>query len=275
MPRRTHPNVGPGGQAPGCGLPAPGCRASRLRAPRSGCALRGPAARSAVRLRDQRAYRRVPCNSCAPGVPESRPSGPGGADLRAGGAGMTGRAPVRTLGAHRWADRGGGGGGDRHRRWDASCHDRPPWATRWAPDRAAAGRRISWVHEHRPEPGEPQARAGRRRAVRGARAIEKDPRRAAAFRFIADNERRHAADLGGSSARAGRHRAARPAAAGCASGSSSWSARLMGTRAVAELVKSLEGDEEAVVRRPGGASGHRGHRRRRARACRDLEAPRR
>ena len=76
-------------------------------------------------------------------------------------------------------------------------------------------------------------------------SIEKDPRRAAAFRHIADNERRHAEiwatrlrDLGATVPPAGPPRArVRLIIA---------AARLFGTRAVSELVQALEGDEEAT-----------------------------
>ena len=75
--------------------------------------------------------------------------------------------------------------------------------------------------------------------------IEKDPRRAAAFRFIADNERRHAqiwtdrlTELGATVPAPGRPRLRIRFII--------LVARLMGTRAVSELVKSLEGDEQAV-----------------------------
>lgn len=76
-------------------------------------------------------------------------------------------------------------------------------------------------------------------------AIEKDPRRAAAFRTIADNERRHAAiwanrlrELGAAVPPPSppRLRVRFIIAA----------ARLFGTRSVSDLVKALEGDEEAV-----------------------------
>ncbi len=77
--------------ATGCRLRAAGCRRCRLRAAGYGAPMRA-----------HRAYRRVPCNSCAPGVRKPQPSGPGGPDLRAGGAGMMGHAPVGALGAHRW-----------------------------------------------------------------------------------------------------------------------------------------------------------------------------
>lgn len=75
--------------------------------------------------------------------------------------------------------------------------------------------------------------------------IEKDPRRAAAFRTIADNERRHAAiwanrlrELGAAVPPPSppRLRVRFIIAA----------ARLFGTRSVSDLVKALEGDEEAV-----------------------------
>jgi len=75
--------------------------------------------------------------------------------------------------------------------------------------------------------------------------IEKDPRRAAAFRQIAQNERRHAdiwshrlIELGATIPPAGppRRRIRLIIAL----------ARLFGTRAVSDMVKALEGDEEAV-----------------------------
>jgi VIT1/CCC1 family predicted Fe2+/Mn2+ transporter/rubrerythrin len=75
--------------------------------------------------------------------------------------------------------------------------------------------------------------------------IEKDPRRAAAFRHIAENERRHADiwanrlhELGATVPPPGRPRARVRLII--------TAARLFGTRSVAELVKSLEGDEEAI-----------------------------
>ena len=76
-------------------------------------------------------------------------------------------------------------------------------------------------------------------------AIEKDPKRAAAFRHIAGNERRHAdiwatrlREQGASVPPPGKPRArVRLIILG---------ARLFGTRAVSDLVKALEGDEEAV-----------------------------
>jgi VIT1/CCC1 family predicted Fe2+/Mn2+ transporter len=73
-------------------------------------------------------------------------------------------------------------------------------------------------------------------------AIDKDPRRQAAFRHIAGNERRHAEiwatrlrELGATVPPAGRPRARVRFII--------LAARLLGTKAVAELVKSLEGDE--------------------------------
>ncbi|HMJ79587.1 MAG TPA: VIT1/CCC1 transporter family protein [Candidatus Dormibacteraeota bacterium] len=75
--------------------------------------------------------------------------------------------------------------------------------------------------------------------------LERDPRRAAAFRTIAGNERRHAeiwaTRLRGAGAQvppAGRPRARIRFILAVA--------RLFGTRSVAELVRSLEGDEEAL-----------------------------
>ena len=76
-------------------------------------------------------------------------------------------------------------------------------------------------------------------------SIEKDPRRAAAFRHIADNERRHAdiwasrlRDLGATVPPATRPRARVRFII--------LAARLLGTRAVSDLVQALEGDEEAA-----------------------------
>ncbi len=76
-------------------------------------------------------------------------------------------------------------------------------------------------------------------------SIEKDDRRAAAFRHIADNERRHAAiweerlrELGATVPPAGRPRARVRFIIVLA--------RLFGTRFVSDLVKALEGDEEAA-----------------------------
>ncbi len=75
--------------------------------------------------------------------------------------------------------------------------------------------------------------------------IEKDPRRAAAFRHIADNERRHAEiwanrlrELGASVPPPARPRVRIRFII--------LAARLLGTRAVSDLVKSLEGDEVEV-----------------------------
>jgi vacuolar iron transporter family protein len=75
--------------------------------------------------------------------------------------------------------------------------------------------------------------------------IEQDPRRAHAFRHIADNERRHAdiwagrlRELGASVPHAGRPRVRIRIIIAIA--------RVLGTRAVSDLVKALEGDEEAI-----------------------------
>jgi vacuolar iron transporter family protein len=75
--------------------------------------------------------------------------------------------------------------------------------------------------------------------------IEKEPQRAAAFRHIAANERRHAAiwasrleELGASVPPPGRPRLRIRLIIVLA--------RVFGTRAVSELVRSLEGDEEAI-----------------------------
>jgi vacuolar iron transporter family protein len=75
--------------------------------------------------------------------------------------------------------------------------------------------------------------------------IEQDPRRAHAFRHIADNERRHAdiwagrlRELGASVPPAGRPRVRIRFIIAIA--------RVLGTRAVSDLVKALEGDEEAI-----------------------------
>ena len=75
--------------------------------------------------------------------------------------------------------------------------------------------------------------------------IEKDPRRAAAFRHIATNERRHAdvwatrlREMGATVPPAGRPRARVRLII--------LTARVFGTRAVSDLVKALEGDEEAL-----------------------------
>lgn len=76
-------------------------------------------------------------------------------------------------------------------------------------------------------------------------SIEKDPRRASAFRTIAGNERRHAEiwaaklrELGVDVPPIGRPR--------LRVRSIIWLARVLGTHAVSELVQALEGDEEAV-----------------------------
>ena len=67
-------------------------------------------------------------------------------------------------------------------------------------------------HRRPAEPGEPQARARRDRAVRRSFAkIEKDPRRAEAFRTIAGNERRHADIWAGKPGTSGDRAGARPA----------------------------------------------------------------
>jgi VIT1/CCC1 family predicted Fe2+/Mn2+ transporter/rubrerythrin len=75
--------------------------------------------------------------------------------------------------------------------------------------------------------------------------IDRDPRRAAAFRTIASNERRHAEvwasklrDIGADVPPAGGPRVRVRAII--------WLARLFGTRAVSDLVQALEGDEEAT-----------------------------
>ncbi len=80
--------------------------------------------------------------------------------------------------------------------------------------------------------------------------IEKEPKRAAAFRHIADNERRHAGiwaqrleELGATVPPPARPRLrVRLIIA---------TARVLGTRAVSDLVKSLEGDEEAIYEAQG------------------------
>ncbi len=78
--------------------------------------------------------------------------------------------------------------------------------------------------------------------------IEKDPHRSAAFRRIAENERRHAAiwaarlrELGATVPPAGPPRARVRFIIVIA--------RVFGTRAVSEMVRALEGDEEAVYMR--------------------------
>ncbi len=83
-------------------------------------------------------------------------------------------------------------------------------------------------------------------------SIEKDPKRAAAFSHIADNERRHAGiwadrlrELGATVPPAGRPRARIRFIIRVA--------RLFGTRSVSDLVKALEGDEEATYADQGAA----------------------
>lgn len=83
-------------------------------------------------------------------------------------------------------------------------------------------------------------------------AIEKDPRRAAAFERIAGNERRHAdiwaaklTELGAQVPATGRPRARVRFII--------LAARLFGTHAVADLVKALEGDEEELYEAQGSA----------------------
>jgi VIT1/CCC1 family predicted Fe2+/Mn2+ transporter len=79
----------------------------------------------------------------------------------------------------------------------------------------------------------------------GLSGIEKDPRRSAAFRAIASNERRHADVWATRLAAAG----AQVPAAGRPRGRIRFIlmlARVFGTRAVSDLVKSLEGDEEEL-----------------------------
>jgi VIT1/CCC1 family predicted Fe2+/Mn2+ transporter/rubrerythrin len=80
--------------------------------------------------------------------------------------------------------------------------------------------------------------------------IEKDPRRAAAFRHIADNERRHAAiwaerlaELGAVVPPPSRPRLRVRLIV--------LAARVFGTRAVSDMVRSLEGDEEAIYEAQG------------------------
>ncbi len=75
--------------------------------------------------------------------------------------------------------------------------------------------------------------------------IEKDPRRAEAFRTIAGNERRHAAIWADKLRETG---AAVPEPSGprLRVRVIIWLARLFGTRSVADLVQSLEGDEEEL-----------------------------
>lgn len=75
--------------------------------------------------------------------------------------------------------------------------------------------------------------------------IEKDPRRAAAFRTIAENERRHAA-IWASRLRELGAAVPPPSAPRARVRFIVLVARLLGTRAVSDLVKALEGDEEAI-----------------------------
>ncbi len=76
-------------------------------------------------------------------------------------------------------------------------------------------------------------------------AIEKDPRRAGAFRMIAGNERRHAEIW---ASRLGELGADVPPPAGprLRVRTIIWLARVLGTRAVSDLVQALEGDEEGI-----------------------------
>ena len=76
-------------------------------------------------------------------------------------------------------------------------------------------------------------------------SIEKDPRRAAAFQRIAGNERRHA-DVWASKLRALGADVPPPAGPRMRVRFIIFAARIAGTSAVAELVKSMEGDEEAL-----------------------------
>ena len=76
-------------------------------------------------------------------------------------------------------------------------------------------------------------------------AIEKEPRRASAFRTIAGNERRHAEIWATKLRELGWTCHPRPAR-GCGSASIILLARLFGTRAVSDLVQALEGDEEDI-----------------------------
>ena len=76
-------------------------------------------------------------------------------------------------------------------------------------------------------------------------AIERDPRRAAAFRHIAGNERRHAA-IWAEKLRAQGIAVPEPTAPRLRVRLIMLLARLFGTRAVSDLVKALEGDEENV-----------------------------
>lgn len=106
-------------------------------------------------------------------------------------------------------------------------------------------------------------------------AAEKDPRRAAAFRHIAGNERRHA-DIWASKLR--EQGVAVPPADGPRPRVRFiiWLARLFGTRAVADLVQALEGDEqEAYEAQPTPeVEGIAADERRHAEIWRELEAAR-
>ncbi len=75
--------------------------------------------------------------------------------------------------------------------------------------------------------------------------IEKDPRRAAAFRTIAGNERRHA-EVWASRLRERGVVVPPPGRARMRVRAIVWLARLFGTRAVSDLVQALEGDEESI-----------------------------
>jgi VIT1/CCC1 family predicted Fe2+/Mn2+ transporter/rubrerythrin len=82
--------------------------------------------------------------------------------------------------------------------------------------------------------------------------IERDPRRADAFRRIAGNERRHA-DIWASKLRELGADVPPPAGPRMRVRLIILAARVAGTSAVAELVKSLEGDEEASYESQGGS----------------------
>ncbi|HET7728048.1 MAG TPA: VIT1/CCC1 transporter family protein [Candidatus Limnocylindrales bacterium] len=82
-------------------------------------------------------------------------------------------------------------------------------------------------------------------------AIERDPRRAAAFRHIAGNERRHAA-IWADKLRAQGVAVPEPGAPRLRVRLIILLARLFGTRAVSDLVKALEGDEEDVYEEQSG-----------------------
>ena len=128
--------------------------------------------------------------------------------------------------------------------------------------------------EHRPEPGEPQAGAGRDRPVRPALDDREGP--AAGRRLSAHRRQRAPArgHLGGSAARDGCHDPAagpapRPRPPDHRGGPRLRHARRVGPR---EGPRRRRGGD---IRRPGREPGHRGDRRRRARARGDLEAARR